>query len=62
MEEETVRLEPGSPTVSELLDFTVARVPGLGWHVTYDADAPNLDLELGLSCGDGSSIEISGLP
>lgn len=62
IEEDIVRLEPGSPTISELLDSTVAQVPGLGWRATYDADAPNLDLQLGLSCADGTSIALTELP
>jgi hypothetical protein len=61
MDEDIVRVEPGSPTIPELLDSTVAQVPGLGWRVTYDADAPNLDLQIGLSCGDGTSIAVTDL-
>lgn len=62
IEEDIVRLEPGSPTISELLDVTVTQVQGLAWRVTYDTEAPNFDLQLGLSCGDGTSIAVTDLP
>lgn len=60
--EDIVQLEPGSPTIPELLDATVAQVPGLSWWITYDADAPDLDLEFGLLCSDGSSQAVTDLP
>ena len=57
-----VRLTPGSTSATRMLDEIVKQVPGLMWFITYDTDAPHYGLQVGLLCGDGSTVGITVFP
>lgn len=57
-----VRLSAGSTSATRMLDEIVKQVPGLMWFVTYDTEAPHYGLQVGLLCGDGSTVGITVFP
>jgi hypothetical protein len=57
-----VHVPAGWTSVTRMLDDIVKQVPGLVWLVTYDIDAPNYGLEVGLVCGGGAAVRITVFP
>jgi len=57
-----VRLTTGWTSATRMLDEIVRQVPGLMWFVTYDIEAPHYGLQVGLLCGDGSTVGITVFP
>jgi hypothetical protein len=57
-----VHVPAGWTSVTRMLDDIVKQVPGLVWLVTYDFDAPDYGLEVGLLCGGGAAVRITVFP